>query len=254
MQTKVFNLRHKPSGVLTDATSVTFANPPEDLPRYGVRRISTGDIVVEHNVPWTKTATGQYTHTLEGLVDGAQYDYWVEVVYNGGTKRINQTFTTPTGDAYNTQADMETVRGTTNIQKWSKKSGAAGYDVPAIEFAIQNARNQINLRLGNRFQLPLVADADGTPLSSATREILRMWGEKLSSYELYISRGLDTEDDPTGNVLKTDRDEALAEIGKVVDGSLAFDAYSVTTWHTPRAEVVSPLTRNLNGRYSWPEN
>jgi phage gp36-like protein len=151
---------------------------------------------------------------------------------------------------YHTQQDMIVDKGQDNIEKWSNKGGSGGIDVAAVNQSIVEARNQIDEQLRRAFIFPLVmgdgeSAPDGTVLSS-----LNSISRKVGEYELYIARGLDVEDDPDGNVLKTDRDEALARLAKIVSGELFIDLARLTRDDTaPRAAVVDPLMPSGAWRY-----
>lgn len=121
---------------------------------------------------------------------------------------------------YVTRTYMEMVRGVENIRRWSRKGGThTTADGDAIQAAIVASAVQIEARIGRRYKLPL------TNSSSRDASVLQWAAERMASYETYIGRGLQ-EDDPTGNMLKQQRDEALEMMDNYAqsDSGYAFDA------------------------------
>lgn len=82
-------------GVLTDADSVVLRDPTG---AFGIKRTDTGAIVTAAGTAFTHISTGVYEFTFTEPAAGLQYEYWIERVYNGETKRTRQFLDTSTGD------------------------------------------------------------------------------------------------------------------------------------------------------------
>lgn len=90
MSTKLITFKHSVSGVLTNATSVKLSDPTA---AYGLRRVSDGSVVVADAADFTHDSTGVYSYAASGLTAGVEYEYWIEWVYGGATKRVDRLFT-----------------------------------------------------------------------------------------------------------------------------------------------------------------
>jgi hypothetical protein len=74
--------RTKLNGILTDADSVTLADPTGT---YGLRRDDTGAAVVASGTALTRTATGTYSYTNEALAEGVAHSGYVKTVIGSRT-------------------------------------------------------------------------------------------------------------------------------------------------------------------------
>lgn len=85
MTTKTIQFTFKIGSVLTDATNAVMRDPTA---AFGVRRTDTNAIIVAAGVAMTHLATGLYACTFTEPTQGLNYEYWVEFVYLGITKRV----------------------------------------------------------------------------------------------------------------------------------------------------------------------
>jgi len=88
MSTSVIVARFKPSGILTDATTVTLS---DRTGTYGVKRSDNDALVVADDTAMTHESTGVYSHTFTDPADGLTYEYVVEFVWGGETYWISGT-------------------------------------------------------------------------------------------------------------------------------------------------------------------
>ncbi len=85
MSTITFNFRV--GGVLTDATSVVFADPAAT---YGVKRTDNDAVIVPSGTALTHNSTGVYSYTFADPAYDLTYEYWVKWVYAGSTQSIQR--------------------------------------------------------------------------------------------------------------------------------------------------------------------
>lgn len=91
--TKTIRVTHRIGGVLTDYTSLVLR---DGAATYGLRRTDTAAIVVAAGTALNHDGTGLYSLPVAGLTPGVAYDYWLERVYAGATKRDQYNFIAPT--------------------------------------------------------------------------------------------------------------------------------------------------------------
>lgn len=96
MSDKTISFKHKVTGALADATSVVLRDATN---AYGLRRADTLAVVFIAGTPLTHDGTGLYSISATGLATGTTYQYAVEWVYAGETRRAVRTFTTPPASA-----------------------------------------------------------------------------------------------------------------------------------------------------------
>jgi hypothetical protein len=89
MSNKQISFKHKVQGVLTDATSVVLRDATNT---YGLRRVDTSAVIVASGTAFGHDGAGLYSTSFTGLVGGVNYQYAVEWVYAGETKREVRTF------------------------------------------------------------------------------------------------------------------------------------------------------------------
>jgi hypothetical protein len=215
MSTKLVSFSHKVNDVLTDATSVKFSDPTGV---FGLRREDDHTIVVADGTDLDHDDTGLYSYTVTGLAAGITYEYWIEWVYNGATRRVDRTFVagaiSPT--TYGTRAGIEGIYGTTNV------SGAGGYadvndngdavDIDGqIDRARQHAYDWINSKLrGAGLTAPATADnfTEFGLLDDIENERAGAW--------LYFKRGKN-DNDPNGAAqMQWHWDNAERELDRII--------------------------------------
>lgn len=74
-------------GVLTDVTSVVLRAPDNS---FGVRRTDNNAVVVASGTPLAHLSTGVYEYTFAEPASNLSYEYWIERVFSGNTKRTRQ--------------------------------------------------------------------------------------------------------------------------------------------------------------------
>ena len=94
MSTKTLQFQFKIGSTLTDVTSVTLQDPTA---AFGVRRTDTLEVLVAAGTALTHVSTGLYSYTFTEPEVGLDYEYWIEYVYSGNTKRIRQVLETGAG-------------------------------------------------------------------------------------------------------------------------------------------------------------
>lgn len=93
--------RWEVNGTPTNVTSIALSDPTG---AFGVRRVDTEEVVVADGTAMTNTETGVYSYSFTDPDDGLEYEYWLEIVYDGQTLRF-QYFAdggTTTGTALDT--------------------------------------------------------------------------------------------------------------------------------------------------------
>jgi phage gp36-like protein len=237
------------TGPGADAILITITNSTTSLPVADADVWITSDAGGQTVIAGTlqTDSSGQITFMLD---DGSGYYLWMqkdgvnsieaeafEADAADGNDFTTTTATAASDDSYVTQAYMETVRGSVNIRKWSNKGGSQStVDIDAVNAARADSTLEINGILMKRYTIPLV----NTSATDVAR--LRKWAERIASYLLYIGRGLQ-EDDPTGNQLRTEYSDTIAEVTAFADPSRAsnqsLDAEEISRalGHAPRLVV-----------------
>ena len=85
MTTKTIQFRFDIAGTLTDVTSAVVRDPTDT---FGVRRTDTLEVITAAGTAMTHLSTGLYALSFTEPVAGLDYEYWVEFVYLGITKRV----------------------------------------------------------------------------------------------------------------------------------------------------------------------
>jgi hypothetical protein len=83
----------KIGGTLTDADSPPVLRDPTAA--FGMRRADTLAIIVAAGTALTKVSTGVYELTVEDLIAGVNYTYWIETTINGQPTRVEKSYTPP---------------------------------------------------------------------------------------------------------------------------------------------------------------
>jgi len=117
--------------------------------------------------------------------------------------------------SYITQANVENIFGTSNIQMWSQLDNDSDVvDTARIDIAISYAEERVNNKFrGNRYCIPF---------SSVPMEI-EEWCAKLAGIWLYQSRG-QQDDNEEGNKLEQLRKSVEGEIGLCLAGATKLNA------------------------------
>lgn len=82
-------------GELTDVTSVVLS---DEGATYGVKRSDTDEVVVAAGTALEKIATGTYRYSFADPAANLDYEYWLEVVYNGATYRHDRNISAGVDD------------------------------------------------------------------------------------------------------------------------------------------------------------
>lgn len=85
--TKTIRFTLKLGGVLTDATSVVLRDPTA---AFGMRRTDTQAVIAAAGTALSRVSTGLYQYTFAEPAAGLVYQYFVEWLYAGETRRIEQ--------------------------------------------------------------------------------------------------------------------------------------------------------------------
>lgn len=85
MTTKTVQMRFDIAGVLTDVTSAVLRDATNT---FGVRRTDTNAVIVASGTAMTHLSTGLYAYTFTEPIAGLDYEYVIELVYLGITKRV----------------------------------------------------------------------------------------------------------------------------------------------------------------------
>lgn len=88
MAIKTITYTNTINGVLTDVTSAVLRDPTNT---YGVRRNDTNGVIVASGTPLVHVSTGVYQYSFNEPANNLSFDYWIERVYAGNTKRTKQT-------------------------------------------------------------------------------------------------------------------------------------------------------------------
>jgi hypothetical protein len=217
--TKVIRFAHRIAGVLTDATSVTLN---DDTATYGVRRVDTGAVVVAAGTAFTHDGTGLYSYTLTGLTAGVTYQFSVEKVYAGETKRWAGTFTLSGNAAgfWTTQAQVEQEFGVTNCAE-DVDLNNTGAGTAAVW---QQALNWVDSLIDRIFAQ--AGYARPTDLTSTDYMLVSGYAASMVRNEIHGGRG-STETNgaggpATGGVFQKDADEAEAAIREMAEDGVSF--------------------------------
>lgn len=87
MATKTIEFEFQISTTFTDVTSVVLRDP---LNTFGIKRTDTGGILVASGTPLVHVTTGVYHYTFVEPASNLSYEYWLEYVYLGKTRRQRQ--------------------------------------------------------------------------------------------------------------------------------------------------------------------
>jgi hypothetical protein len=94
MSTKTVQFRFDVSGTLTDVTSVVLRDVTAT---FGLRRTDTLAVIVPAGTALTRLSVGLYALTFTEPAAGLNYEYVIEYVYGGNTRRLRQVLETTLG-------------------------------------------------------------------------------------------------------------------------------------------------------------
>lgn len=109
MSSRLISFSYKVDGVLTDVTSAVLRDPTL---AFGVKRTDTGAIIVAAGTAFTHVGTGLYQYTITDPAPGLTYQYWIEIVADGETQRIERYSYPPAeadDDVYLTLAEADAL-------------------------------------------------------------------------------------------------------------------------------------------------
>ena len=88
---KTISFRFTRDAILTDVTSIVFR---DDAAAFGIRRTDTLGIIAASGTALPRVSVGYYSYTFTEPEAGLNYEYVIEYVYAGNTKRLRQVLET----------------------------------------------------------------------------------------------------------------------------------------------------------------
>jgi len=194
----VINLTIYVNGALTDPTSVELESSADI---FGLREVTSGDIITTSGTALTKLSTGQYRHTWTTVTED-DHEYEFEVVYNGVTYNrnfvdnfvvagttVNKTLILPdTTSFYSSQAEVFNILGPVATELMSDDLSDGDRHL-IWNHLLRSVTQTVDLYL-HMFYEQTVLFSSGWVRDKATVLALNYLSERRGNPELYTNRVL----------------------------------------------------------------
>ncbi len=245
MSTKTLSITHKVDGVLTDATTLKLSDPTG---AFGVRLQSDQSVVVADGTDFVNDGMGLYSYEITGLTSGAVYEYWVETVYGGTTKRVEGTFTAGGVSAsglWMTQDYLNTKYGAANQQILADMENQQNTNAitATIQQAIDDSEDEVITNyLSDRY------DMDNATLTDADKVTLRRLTGPITEQWLHENRGDREKENPFEKSANKARQDLAALTAPLLPGqnNVAFLSLANRSGWLTIDEEATAITRNLS--------
>ncbi len=161
MITKIISFQHTVDGALTDVDAVMFSDPSGS---FGLRCMDTGQVVLGDSTPLNRDDVGRYSYTAASLTAGAAYEYWLEWIFRGESRRLQRSFiagVTKAQGNYHDEDDVNDLGGVEWVRLASNQGNATGAaDTARMQRAIDWAESQVNARLSRLYVVPMTLGGD----------------------------------------------------------------------------------------------